>query len=50
MNFDSGLSQTPESLDIDFVTSTDFLRQIDSHEVVLFRRWENEQNTTEPDE
>jgi hypothetical protein len=50
VNFDSGLSQRPERLDIEFVISTDFLRQLEPHEVMLFRRWENEHCTTVPDE
>lgn len=50
LNFDAGLSYRLETLDIEFVHSKEPLGKLDTLDYVLFRRWENDENGTEPDD
>ena len=50
VNFDSGLSTKLDALEIEFIHSAEPFGKRECFDGVLFRRWENDQGTTAPDE
>lgn len=50
VNFDSGLCKKLNALDIEFIRSAEPLGKLECFDGVLFRRWENDQGATVPDE
>ncbi|WP_109464180.1 hypothetical protein [Albibacillus kandeliae] len=50
LNFDCGLSTNLDALDIELIHTVEPLGKLEYFDGSLFRRWENDQGTTEPDE
>lgn len=50
LNFEAGLTENLDQLDIEFVHTAEPLGKLDVLDRQLFRRWENSEGTTEPNE